>query len=126
MTITVTEEDLKTLEAIPAAFMNNVLSNSGMTREEAYDAYVKSLSKMEMAGLAASKLKLQFSKSAAPETKAKRIVEFCDKAVPGLTKVFGEQALVDGFPESAKTEHMADLTEQLGGSKIANLIRKSL
>ena len=38
MTITVTEEDLKTLEAIPAAFMNNVLSNSGMTREEAYDA----------------------------------------------------------------------------------------
>ena len=126
MTVKVTEEDLKTMEAIPAEFMANVLSNSGMSKEEAYDAYVKSLSTTEKASLAVSQMKLQFAKSAAPETKAKRIVEFCDKAVPGLTKVFGEQALIDGFPESAKTEHIADLTEQLGGSNIANLIRKTL
>lgn len=122
----ITEDDLKTLEAIPAAFMKNVLEQSGMSRDEAYKAYVGHLSVGEKAALMAAKLKLEFAKNADPETKARRIVDFCDKAVPSLTKVFGEQALIDAFPENGRSQHMVDLTTELGGKHIPALIRKTL
>lgn len=118
----ITKEQFETLSNMHNAFRKELLKKD----IDGVQKFSENTGFFEKLGLASAKLRLNFARNSGYETKAVRLVSFFDKAVPGLTRTFGEQALLEALPVEAKTQEVADLTAQLGGHRIAGLIQKTL
>ena len=122
----ITPKELAVYENIVESFIDNVVSQSGLSQTQAQDKFADTLSFSDKARIIVSKLRYDFAKNASPEKKARRLVAYCESTLKPLTAAFGEAALADALPEDARTQRIADLTETLGGTGIAKLIRKTL
>jgi hypothetical protein len=58
--------------------------------------------------------------------KAKKLVTFCEKSLPFLTRTFGEEALQLAFLEEMKQDSFIKKVERLGGQEIANVLRQKI
>jgi len=56
----------------------------------------------------------------------KNYIKYTNKTIPPLRRVFGEAALVNALPADMRSEEMAEFIEELGGKRIAALIRASI
>jgi hypothetical protein len=92
----------------------------------AVDRFANSLTFKEKTALMFALFRIKFNQNADYEVQTKNLVSYCDKAVPGLARTFGEQTLVDALPAEARTQKMAEFTEKTGGPRIAHLIRQTL
>jgi hypothetical protein len=117
----ITAQDLKTLEKISLDLPKAIRARDA----EANAKFSQSARLGEKIGIIASKLCYDFTSSANPEIKAKRLVTYCDKTVPVLMRAFGEKTVVAALPPEARNEKVASMSENLGGARIAGLIRKS-
>jgi hypothetical protein len=117
----ITEQDLKTLEKISLDLPKAIRSRDAQANAK----FSRNAKLGEKIGIIASKLCYEFTSSANPETKAKRLVTYCDKTVPVLVRAFGEKTVLDALPSEARSEKVASMSENLGGARIAGLIRKS-
>jgi len=123
--MTVTRQDYETLEHIKDALSGALLEK----HPDALEKFTHTLGFGEKIALGAAKLRYEFAAAAKDvgyDVKARRLVEFCDRTVPGLVKVFGEAAVIGALPPEARNENVAALSQSLGGPRIADLIRKTL
>jgi len=77
----------------------------------------------EKIGLLSARLRDEWAKNADPSTRADRLVTYCDKAVPGLVKTFGQQVVIDALKSQSPTEETLDIVDELGGKNLAPLLR---
>lgn len=123
----VTEQDYKTFKAISDGFSDTLIERHfGGDNRAAVTAFSRSISLWEKANMAVKVLSLHFASQADPETKSRRLLAYCESAVPGLTKVFGRQALVEALPETARDPKVAEMAEKLGAREIPALIREAM
>lgn len=121
----ISQNELETLETISSAFPKEAISRSGMDRKAIMAAFIANTSMLQKVSLAMSKLWYQAARS--NDARAKRLVRYCEKNVPPLMRVFGQDALVEAMrTQPTRSEAIASLSERLGGAKIASLIRQSL
>lgn len=86
----------------------------------------KRLSAANRAKLHASELALKMAERYTAHAKAQRLVDISNKALPTLTSIFGEQAVIEGLPPRLKNEKTADLCTRAGATELSSVIRKAI
>lgn len=121
----VSKEQVEALESIVEKFGQNVVSIAG---KGANKAFFKNTTFREKVRLSATRwLYTSLKGSKNYDKRAKRLVNYCETAVPALTRSFGEDVMVQAMKANTGcSEEFAAVSEDLGGKKIAALIRKSL
>lgn len=121
------EDAFALLQGIQDEFSDTLVQSLGAkNQDEANRAVAAHMTRGDMVRAIFMKLRFEFKKNAAPETKARRLMAYTESMVPALTKTFGEQALVDSLPERARNENVATMVENLGSTRVAALVRKAL
>ena len=59
-------------------------------------------------------------------TKFAKMIDSSNAAVPALTRIFGEQALISRLPPKAKDERIVALLDKAGATELSTLIRKAM
>ena len=123
----VTKEQYETLVQIEQSFSRSMVKKHfGGSIAEAHKTFSKNTTAKEKFEIVAARAKYEFNKNASYEKRSTYLLDYCNKTVPSLTRVFGEAELIEFLPAVAKTKEIADLSERLGGKHIAALIRKTL
>ena len=123
----ITSTQLETLQSIERNFSTTLVKDHFNDDSGAANAaFSEALSLSEKFRIFVAAFKYKKLPSDDINVTAKRLLNYCDRAVPALTTVFGEQALVDALPEEARTQEIVDLSRDLGGEQVARLLEKSL
>ncbi len=118
----ITEEHFKTVDTIMNAFSKT------MTREtpDAVERFTRNLGFFEKAQIVSAKLSYEFAKNAEPKVRATKLAAYCESALPGLLRTFGEATVLRALPPEAKSREVYELCEYLGAKKLAALVQKTL
>jgi hypothetical protein len=119
---TITDQEFRKVDGLIKGFSDALLG----TQPNAVESFMRKLSWGEKMRIGSAKLAYEFAKNADPNTKAEKLVQYCEAVVPALTRTFGEAAVIKALPVDARTQEVCDICEQLGGRQTAALIRKSL
>lgn len=123
----ITDEQFEILQNIEREFSQTLIrEHFGEDSDAANKAFLENLRYSELPGMILSKVRYDFSRSASNDVNAKRLLKYCERAVPALTRIFGENALVAAMPEEARTRDILDVVEKNGAPQIAGLIKQAL
>ncbi len=118
----ITEEDFKKVDHLVNAFKDALLG----TNANGEAAFLRKLSWAEKMKIGSAKLACDFARSADPNTRAEKLVQYCEAVVPALKRTFGESAIIKALPPESRTQEVCDLCDAMGGTQLSALIRKAL
>ena len=122
----ISDNQLKVLKNIEHSFSTTLIDRHfNGDSKAAVSAFSQALTLSDKFQIAVAALIYKKLSSENNTITAKRLLNYCDKAVPALTKVFGEKSLVDALPEDARNQEILDISRKLGGCKVAHLVGQS-
>jgi hypothetical protein len=120
------QSEYNNLRNTQTGFVSSLISNSGMEQSAIRKAFMEKTGPVEKLGLIACRFWAERT-SGDYEARAGRFVRYCEKNVVPLTRVFGQQALVESMRQQPeRSAKLAEMVEGLGGRNIASIIRRSL
>ena len=107
---------------------SKALRNDYYARTKTYAAreLLSELGLTDVFKLFGARLKYEQTDYSAYKIRTQRLMNFCDKILPHLTRVFGDKAILKAIPQDARNELTAAMAEEHGGKEVAALIRKTL
>ena len=118
----VTQLEYQALDRVARGFSNGLIERD----PSAVERFTESATPSEKFNLIAGRLSIFFTQYAGYHRKAGALIKYCEAAVPGLVRTFGEATVVEAISEQDPNENIAKRVEELGGTKLAPLIRKAL
>lgn len=118
----ITSDDIARVEAMLNKFKKSMIGGD----VEAELRFMQKLSFAERIRIGSAKLSYEFSDKADPRGRAEKLVTFCETALPALSRVFGEAALIKAVPKEAHDQELISVCEQLGGKGVVALLRRAM
>ncbi|TVQ82619.1 MAG: hypothetical protein EA357_09245 [Micavibrio sp.] len=116
-------EQVKTFEEIVDSFINNVVKSVGNTPDGKTpgEVFSKNIKFTEMPKILIARN--AFNRGAAdPDKRVKQILKYCSSVLPAMQRSFGDEALSDAVPQTARTQEIADICRENGAEGIAKLV----
>lgn len=118
------DEDYMSLGKLVERFSRNLVNPHD---EDAVFYFNKEMRFHEFFSIMAAKARYISSSNNDSIAKAtKNYIKYTNKTIPPLKRAFGEAALLNALPAAMRNKDTAEFVEELGGKRIAALIRTSI
>lgn len=125
-TIPATQKEFETLNKIANGFSKGILSK----HPDGLQRFSENTSSLEKARLIYAKTRLslteRFASHADPDRKARLLARYCDAAVPGLVKSFGEADVVHAIADQSPDQRTYNIAQRHGATALADVVKKAL
>ena len=125
-TLSVTQQEFEKLDQIANGFSKDILSK----HPDGLQKFSDNTSVREKINLIYSKSRLalseRFARHANPENHARLLAKYCDAAVPGLVKSFGEADVVQAIADQSPDQRTYNIAQRHGATALADVVKKAL